>query len=400
MISFAYEHVPYYHKLFKEMDLSPNCIKTIDDLEKLPILTKDIIKANPDLFMPSNISSMNYYNWTTGGSTGTPLKYRLLKSDRFLSAALTYRGWGYAGYELGAKMVFLAGTSLDIGSNPFLIKKIHETARNIKKLSAFDMNSAEMKYYVDVINSFKPKMIRGYASSIDFFAKYIEENELQVKSPSAISTTSEKLQPLMRKRISNVFSCDVFDAYGLNDGGVSAYECKEHNGLHIDTERSIMEITSHDGEQIHSGEGKILATTLGNYSMPLIRYETGDLGNIIDDICSCGRGSLLLKEITGRDKELLLTPEGKYLHGAAFYNNMIAEFKDANNIMECQIIQKEKDSIIFKLVCNDAFDENQLDYIRKVVMKKNGWNVEFMFVDKIERTKAGKYKFIVNEVSQ
>jgi phenylacetate-CoA ligase len=159
-----------------------------------------------------------------------------------------------------------------------------------------------------------------------------------------------------------------------------------------------MEITSNDGEQINCGEGKILATTLKNYAMPLIRYDTGDLGNIIEDICSCGRGSRLLKEVIGRDKELLVTPGGKSVHGAAFYNNMIAEFKDANNIIECQIIQRKKDSLIFNMVCSDDFDQTQLEGIREIVMKKNGWDVEFRFVDEIERTKAGKYKFIVSEI--
>jgi phenylacetate-CoA ligase len=260
------------------------------------------------------------------------------------------------------------------------------------------MNNLEMEKYVAITNSFKPKIIRGYASSIDFFAKYIEDNNVQIESPSAVSTTAEKLQPRMRERISNIFDCQVYDAYGLNDGGVSAYECSEHNGLHVDTERSIMEIISNDGEQVNCGEGKILATTLRNYAMPLIRYDTGDLGNIIEDICSCGRGSLLLKEVIGRDKELLITPNGKYVHGAAFYNNMIAEFKDANNIIECQIVQMKKDSLIFNMVCSDGFDKTQLDDIREIVMKKNGWSIEFRFIDKIERTKAGKHRFIVSEV--
>ncbi|SFM56323.1 phenylacetate--CoA ligase family protein [Methanolobus profundi] len=399
MIKFSYEYVPYYHKLFKELGLRPEAIKTIEDLEKLPILNKEIIKKNWDDFKPRNLKSMQYYNWTTGGSTGTPLKYRLSKPNRFLGAALLYRGWGYAGYKPGDKKVFLAGTSLDVGSNPYIIKKIHEITRNLKKLSAFDMNELEMNNYVNVINSFKPKMIRGYASSINFLAKYIDENGLHIESPLFVSTTSEKLYPDMREKIINAFNCDVFDAYGLTDGGVGAYECHEHNGLHIDTERSIMEISSNDGEQINSGVGKILATNLGNFAMPFIRYDTGDLGDIIEDSCSCGRGSRLLKEVIGRDKELLITPDGKHVHGAAFYNNMISKFNDANSIVECQILQKNKDGIIFNMVCKDDFNKSQLDYIRGTIMKKNGWDVEFRFVDEIERTKAGKYKFIVNEVS-
>ena len=123
MIKFAYGNVPYYHRLFKELKISPDNIQNIEDLEKLPILTKDVIKSNWNEFIPSNLFSLRYYNRTTGGSTGNPLEYRLSKADRFLSASLLYRGWGYSGYELGNKMVFLAGTSLDVGSNTVFVKK-------------------------------------------------------------------------------------------------------------------------------------------------------------------------------------------------------------------------------------------------------------------------------------
>lgn len=399
LIHFVYRNVPYYHKLFDDLKLSPDDIKKIEDLQKLPTLTKDIIKQNWEVFKPVNLNTMKYYANTTGGSTGTPLQYRLLKYDRFLSGALLYRGWGNAGYELGDKMVFLAGTSLNVGSKPFIVKKAHEVARNIKKLSAIDMDDHEMLKYTKIINSFKPKFVRGYASSIDFFAKYIEDNDISINSPSAIFTTAEKLYPHMRQRISSAFGCEVYDGYGLNDGGVGAYECKEHNGLHVDTERSIMEIVSDDGRQISCGEGKILATSLHNYAMPLIRYETGDLGDITDDVCSCGRHSMLLKNIVGRDKELLVTPAGKYVHGATLYTYIISEFKDSNEIIECQIIQKNKDSIIFNMVCKNNFDMSQLDNVRDIVRKRSdGWEVEFRILDEIERTKAGKYKFIISEL--
>ena len=262
------------------------------------------------------------------------------------------------------------------------------------------MNEIEINNYTDTINHFKPNAIRGYASSIDYFAKYILNSNTSIQSPDAVFTTAEKLYPRMRERISNAFDCDVYDCYGLNDGGVTAFECEEHSGLHIDTERSVMEIASTDGKQINCGEGKILATTLGNYAMPLIRYDTGDLGYILEDSCSCGRGSKLLKEIIGRDKELLVTPTGKLVHGAAFYNNMINEFNNANDVIECQIVQKEKDRLIFNIVCSDNFDEAQLDDIQETVMKKNGWNVEFRFVDEIKKTQAGKHKFIINEVAK
>ena len=398
MINLAYKNVPYYHRLFDSLKLSPEDIKKVEDLEKLPILTKEIVKQNWDDFKPVNLNKLQYYERATGGSTGTPFKYRLSKFDRFLAGALLYRGWGYGGYELGDKMVFLAGASLDIGTKSYLAKRVHEVARNIKKLSSFDMGEKEMRDYVGVVNSFKPKFIRGYASSIYFFAKWIEENNIKTHQPLAVFTTAEKLYPNMREKIGTVFSCDVYDAYGLNDGGLGAYECSEHSGLHIDTERAVTEVVDKNGNQLESGEGEILATSLYNFAMPFIRYDTGDLGHIIDDVCGCGRGYKLLKEVVGRSVDVLVTPEGKNIHGWFF---LFIFWEHCKEIKEYQVVQEKLDTIVIKIVPEADFDENQLDRIREIVREKSeGWNVEFKFVDEIVRTGAGKYKFIINNIEE
>lgn len=394
MINFAYQNVRYYRKVFDDLKLNPESIRKIEDLKKLPILTKEIIKSNWNDFKPINLHKIKYYEEATGGSTGTPFKYRHSKFNRFLGGALLYRGWGYGGYELGDKMVFLAGASLDVGTQSYITKRTHEIARNIRKLSSFDMGEKEMRHYVDVINHFKPKFLRGYASSIYFFSKWVEENNIKIYQPQAIFTTAEKLYPNMKEKIETVFNIEVYDGYGLNDGGVSAYECSEHCGLHIDTERAVMEIADQDGNHLETGEGKILATSLYNYSMPFIRYATGDLGTLTDEICNCGRGFKLLKELIGRSVDVLVTPEGINVHGWFF---LYIFWEYGTGIKEYQVVQEKLDKIVIKIVSEENLDEKQLDKILELVkMKSKKWNVELKFVDKIERTGAGKYKFIIN----
>lgn len=396
MITFCYENVPYYHNLFKSLKLQPKDIRATRDLEKIPILTKDIIKQHWEEFKPINLSKIKYYTNATGGSTGTPFTYRISRHDRFLSSALLYRGWGYGGYELGDRMVFLAGSSLGFDTKSRFTTLIHETARNLRKLSSFDMGEAEMREYVRTINSFQPKFIRGYASSLYFFATWIEENNLTVHSPIAVFTTSDTLFSNMRTKISDILGCEIYDGYGLNDGGVSAFECPEHMGLHIDTERSVMEVVDGNGLQIESGKGQILSTSLHNYAMPFIRYTTGDDGHTIDDNCACGREYPLLKEIRGRTTDILVTPEGKNVHGW-FFLYLLWEYGEG--IREYQVIQETVERIVIKIIPEETFDEKQLDAIREITKKRSkGWVIEFKFVDSIERTGAGKYKFIVNEV--
>lgn len=403
MINFVYKDVPYYHKLFNQLKLEPSDIKKVEDLEKLPILTKDIIKKNWEDFKPVNLESMKYSVFPTGGSTGAPFRFRLLKFDRFLSAAMLYRGWGYGGYELGDRMILMGGASLDVGIDSYMVTRAHEISRNIRKLSSYDMGTEDMRRYAEVINSFKPEFIRGYASSINFFSRFINQEKIEITAPRAIFTTGEKLMPHMRKNIENTFGREVYDTYGMNDGGISAFECSEHNGLHIDTERGIMEVVDNNNLQLEDGVGEVLATSLHNYAMPFIRYNTGDIGHIINDTCGCGRGSKLLKEVIGRQHDMLQTPEGKFVYGG-FFNHYLKEIDEA---VEFQVVQKKLDKIIINLVLEKDLDEKQMDTIRKqldiiretVKRKSSGWEVEFKYVDKIERTNyAGKYKYVINEL--
>ena len=396
LIRYAYDQVPYYHDLFKQLDLQPKSIRTIEDLEQLPILTKDIIRANWEAFMPANLSSLKYDSRATGGSTGTPMQYRVSRHDQYLAAAVLYRGWGYGGYDLGDRMVFLAGSSLDVGTKPWLIKRSHEITRNVRKLSSFDMADAEMRRYADILNSFHPRFMRGYASSIYFFARWLEQNDVAVPTLHAIFTTAERLYPNMRKRIGEVFRCEVYDTYGLNDGGVTAFECVEHSGLHIDTDRSIMEIVDPDHQQIAQGQGEILATSLHNFAMPFIRYSTGDQATVTDDNCGCGRHTKLLEGVVGRSVDIFVTPEGKNVHGWFF---LLIFWEHGHGIKEYQLIQTALDKITIKIVPDENFDPNKIETIKKIISSKSpGWDIRIEEVEAIDRTRAGKFKFIINEM--
>lgn len=406
MIQFCYDYVPYYRAQFKTLKLQPHDIRKIEDLQNLPVLTKDTIKQHWEEFKPSCLSSLNYYSRATGGSTGSPLQYRLSKPDRFLGGALLYRGWGYGGFELGDKMVFLAGSSLDVSKKSHVVTRIHEISRNIKKFSSFDMGDNEMQDYACGLNSIKPRFIRGYASSIFFYASWLDNNSVSVPQPHAIFTTAEKLFPHMRKKISDVFGCEVYDTYGLNDGGISAYECAVHNGLHIDTERSILEITDVEGIPVYGQQGTILATSLHNYAMPFLRYNTGDLASLHNGPCACGRESLLLQDIIGREKEFLITPSGRKVHGAALFNLLFYTIESSvlpdavNRIKEFQIIQRQKGKVEIVFACDGELPAEVLDFIHSSIKNRfNEWDVEFRFVDEIDRSRAGKFRFIINEMA-
>lgn len=398
IIKYSYENIEYYRVLFDRLNIKPEDIKSSTDLVKLPILTKEIIKNKYNQFIPRNLNKLKYYNFVTGGTTGVPFEFRMSKEQRIIRGALIYRGWGYGGYELSDSMVFLAGRSLDIKIESGIISRLNQITRNIKKLPSFDMTEENLNKYKDLINFIKPKFIRGYSSAIYFFAKWLKKKKLKIMSPVAVFTTSEKLYPNMRDLITEVFDTEVYDGYSLGDGGVSAYECDRHNGLHIDTENAFLEVVDENGKRVINNNGKIIATSLKNFAMPFLRYDTGDIGSISDKSCSCGRGYRILSNIVGRSVDYLITPEGENIHGWFFLYIFWKYFK---GIKQYQVIQEKIDKIIIKIVKEKGFEENQIEIIRNIVKEKSkGWELEFFFVDEIENERSGKYKFIVNKLKR
>jgi phenylacetate-CoA ligase len=396
LLNFAYVNVPYYTQLFQKLGIKPDDIVTVKDLEKLPVLTKHIIKENRTDFIPKNINTLEYMHGSTGGSTGNTLQYRLSVPDREIGSGLLYRGWGYGGYKLGDKVVVIAGSSLIPTTMSEAKRKVQEFFLNFRRYSSFEMSQENLFKYFRDINSWKPTFLRGYVSSIYLFARFIQDNNLKLNfQPKAIFTTSEKLFDKQREVIEKVFYTKVFDNYGLNDGGVSAYECEEHDGMHIDMERAILEVVDEEDKQVINQEGRVLATSLYNYAMPFIRYDTGDLSIISDSECACGRKMPLLKGISGRANDSLK------LNGISIGGTIITVLMGKFDIEQYQIIQEDANSITCKIVKGKTYKDKDEKFITESFYSHVGKiNIDFDYVDSIPTTKASKYKFIINKLEQ
>jgi len=393
LVNFVYRNVPYYSKLFNQIDIKPSDINTIEDLERIPILTKQIIKENWQDFIPKNINKIKYVNGSTGGSTGVPLRYRMSVEDYERGIALLYICFACGGYNLGDKLAVIAGSSLVPTAKSETKRKIQDFFLNIRHYSSFEMSEENLfKYFYDV-NKWKPDIFRGYPSSIYFFSKFIQDNNLKLNfQPKAIFTTAEKLFDKQRILIEEIFKAKVFDNYGLNDGGISAFECEEHNGLHVGTERAILEIVNDEGKHVIEQDGKILATSLYNYALPFIRYDTGDLGIISASECSCGRKTPLLKKISGRITDFLKL--NNVVIGSPVLTILMGKF----DIEQYQIIQNSPSSIICKIIRGKTFKIEDENFIKKSFYSHVGdISIKFDYIDSILPTRAGKYKFIINK---
>ena len=412
LIRHCYENVPYYIRVFNSLGLKPEDFQSREDLAKLPILTKEIIREHYDELVTKDMDLRRALNSSTGGSTGTPMRFKEDIQSWNCLRALTIRGWTWAGFELGEKLFTLAGNSLvkkntdkkTLASRFFYDRVI---MRNLKR-NCTDISPKALQAHYVAMMQYKPSAIRGYASSLYFLAKHIERNKLPVCPVKAVFTTGEKLFPKYREALQRVFNAPVFDSYGAADGGVSAQECDRHEGLHIGEEHCILEIVDRSGKNLPDGEtGFVIATDLNNYVFPFLRYKVGDMAYIKKELCSCGRQHRLLGEVIGREGRAVFNKEGRPFSSIVIDNMM---FKDLDFHSELsqrlyekmdrfQIRQdKQGDLMILIKPVDPNEPESTFDYIRENFLHYFPMSrIELKFVDDIPPLPSGKEDYCVSE---
>lgn len=401
LIKHAYNNTPYYRRIFNERGLTDKDIQSIDDLPKLPILTKDDVRKNFEDLMSQDSNKRRSFLNSTSGSTGEPFKYYIDMEVTSINWAGMFRGWEWAKYKLGDKRATLAGSSLVPNEKPTLKKRARGLLERNLSLSAFEMNDSMMANYAEKLSRYKSKFIRGYASAIYLFANYLKGAGINTIKPKAIFTTAEMLLPQYREIIEKQFGCRVFDQYGCYDGGPQAMECTEHNGLHISVEKTIMEFINEQNEPVSPGcPGEILATDLHNYTMPFIRYAVGDVGILSANGCPCGRGLPLMESIQGRVSDFITTPRGERIHGE-FFSHI---FWEMTSFMQFQVVQESTNSLIIKVMPFPNADKSNLqkeaDRILQIVRMRTGdMQVDIKFTEEISTTEAGKWRFIVSNIA-
>lgn len=383
----------YYHLLAKKIGENSNIMNDSYTWNSLPVISKedlrgiDIEKEKPD---------NNFTTTTTGGSTGEPLKYLMSSEDNALSMTLLFRGWGLAGYEIGDKVAVIAGKSLG-GSRRNRIagirSQLSDYLLNTKHFPVTDLSKERLKNYCTALNKWKPKFLRGYVSSMVILAQFLEEQNLHLNFPiQGIMTTAEVLYPEQRKYIENIFGTEVYDNYGLNDSGVSAFECKYHNGFHIDNERSFVEIMDGQGTVHETGEGTIIGTSLFNRHFPFIRYNTGDLGKIEFKKCECGIEGRMITFLQGRETEIL------ELNGSKIGGPVLTTIWQEINVKQYQIIQVDNRSIILKLVRTDRYGEKDEALIIERFRSYFGdIDIQIEYSDVLLPVGDSKYKYIIKQ---
>jgi phenylacetate-CoA ligase len=345
------------------------------------------------------ISNTSYYkkisfkdSLATSGSTGNPLQVPI--DSEFLK------------YKFASFYFFkeIHGSGIKTKSGNFFGRKIfsinqekppfwiYSLFTNQLLFSQYHLNEKTIEFYIKSISKYKLKTIHGYPSVLVIFSELVRKSklisELHNLKISNITVGSETLNDNQRKFIEDTFNCPVFNFYGQTESVVDIFEC-EKGSLHVNEAFSFVEFLKTEDNMVY----QLVGTQLKNKKFPLIRYNTGDLVEYDPNfVCSCGRNSRVVKKIIGRDEDFLI------LRNNSKIGRLDHIFKNTENIIESQIIQKKKGEAIFKIVKSDFFmDKDQMILERNIKeILGDDFSFSINYCDSIQKSKNGKLKQVVN----
>ena len=392
IVNYAYENVPFYHNLLKNENIHPSEIKTRKDLNKIPLVSKKDLKENyPNNIISEEINLKKCIIWNTSGSTGIPLNIPYNKIANDYARAVIARSYISNGLKYFDKWCVIG--SPDYQKQKF---KGYSVIRKLRLLAPLYISVfASVEEKVKILKKFKPRVIDSLPTDLFLITKYIEKNKIDDIKPKIITTNGEILDNYVRKYIEDYFVLKISDMFGCFELRRTAWECPNHEGYHIDIDSIVMQFIK-NGEEVSFGEeGNIVYTGLYNQAMPLIRYDIGDIGTPLEEMCSCKRGLPLMKITGGKIMDFLTTVDGNLI-SPHVPKEFIASMPSVHMFKLTQI---KKDLINIQIVKNDIYNKNFEERLRIGLKKILGkeLQIKIVYVKELGRDK-NKYKVIESKI--
>ena len=392
LIQIAYHEVPFYQKLLDDKGIKPDTIRTKEDLARLPVVTKDMLRESFP-HQTTRKTGQKTYLVSTSGSTG---KNFYVLEDSFTA------GWyratfmlelGWAGWSIGEPHL-QTGMTL----NRSLDRRIKDRLFNCHYFSAYQLDDLHLEAILIEIEKYNLDHLWGYPGSLYLIAKYA--NRLGWNKPlKSIVSWGDTLFPHYRNALESVFHTKVIDTYGCAEGFHIAGQCGASNHYHTHDLDVIVEYLDERNDPVPYGRpGSVIITRLHPGPMPLIRYQVGDIATPKSGMCSCGRSFGLIKSIQGRDTDVIFTPDGNRLI-VHFFTGILEHFSEIDSF---QVVQKDINSILLLIVLRDNSDPTiQQRVINALKQKGTGkLKINIQIVDEIPLTIGGKRRFVISNLSQ
>lgn len=366
-----------------------------EGISNFPIIDKNLIRDDIDAFMSNQFTSKERIATITSGSTGTPFKTFQHKDKKYRNTADTLYFASLAGYQLGNKLYYFKIWS-EYNKKSSLVQK----TQNIVPIDVLNLKARAKDVIKEFNKNQSPISFLGYVSAFETLCKSLEkENNLTTTlKVASIITMSESLNEYTSKMGKYFFKCPVLSRYSNIENGILAQQTLDSDEYFLINRASyFVEIIDFESIEVlpYGNLGRIVVTDLYNKAMPLIRYDTGDLG-IMDIKVINGIEYQVLTRIEGRKLDQIYNTKGELISSYIVYKNMWKY----TEIEQYQFVQKNKNKYVFRITMDGMF--NREKELKEEFLTYLGDDADFSieYVKEIPLLASGKRRKVVNEFMQ
>ena len=394
----SFEHVPFYKASFKRNGIDSEVLKkaSVENLSLLPVLSKEDLRKHGTTTLIADQKEKGGHFFASSGSTGTPTQilFSHAMHQRWMGLfEQRVRNWAGVnsfiprGMIGGRRVLSTASNKPPFYRYNFFEKQVYFSAYHISAKNAQD--------YLKGIEHYNLQYMTGYAMSNFFLARFFKELQLMVQPLKAVITSSEKLTGEMRQVFKEVYGCKTYDTWSGVEACGLITEC-EHQTMHISPDAGLIEVLNENKQPAKPGEiGEVYCTGFINYDQPLIRYAIGDSIILSEKKCTCGREMPVVKEILGRNEDVIIGKDGREM--VRFHSI----FNGLHSVKQAQVIQENTNSLIIKVVADEKLDKKEEQLMRERIVSQLGdINIYFDCVENIPLNENGKFIAVVSKINR
>jgi phenylacetate-CoA ligase len=372
----AFACSPFYRRRFQGLGMTPDDIRSPDDLAKIPVTTRDDLRDAEDLIARGFERARIRQSMTTG-STG-----------RRTTSYFDADAW------LMGKYLLKVRARLACGVRPWdriaILQEEQSAARlagSLGRVRSFSIHRP-IDQVLPELRAFGPTVLYGFPGYLLRLGQ-VAAGSVQ---PHHVFTSGEMLDELTRAGIEDAFGARVLDVYGCTEVKEIAWECPRREGYHVNADWLMLE-AGPTGPGDDGRRGELLVTCLYNRVMPLLRYQIGDTGELLERACSCGRGLPLARPTLGRSVDYITLEDGTMVPPYS----LTCAIEDVAGMRQYQIVQRTIDRLEVLVVPRREFDEASRRQIQERLRPVlHGLTAEIRIVDEIAPGPGGKYRIVMS----
>ena len=365
---------------------------SVQDWSSLPVLTKVEFNHSQLNTISKVYKKNNLYKGKTSGSTGKPFHFYKDKFTHAMAWGSIWNAYSKIGLNVTDQQARFYAIYAD--KKGYYVERLKDWISYRDRFIINDLSEQVLDQYLLKFYEKRFKWVYGYSNSILDFCEYLDKRNIILKdicpTLNCCILTAEMCDENSEQFIAKQLGVQVFNEYGNSEFGIVGIKIKDE-GWRIQDDHLFVEILNDNDEPVDTGDpGRIVITDLYNKAMPMIRYDTGDIGSISAD-------GLYLTTLLGRENDLLITPKGRRIPGFTFYYIIKDIIRDFPDIEEYKIVQENPDLLKFYFVKMGNDTVGLSDLVNKLSERylKERFTVQVEMTDKIEQTDSGKRKHFV-----